>query len=335
MATQKTNNSRSLKSYYRFFTILIIIVIVNLILTIQSPSKNLFALVNPNTIILNDINKSLSNDKINEANQKESEYLWAIRGQIGDLLAGHFTVLAFLGLLYSIFQMQESLRKQDDAFSVQKEEMKLQREEFKKTADTLAMQSKLYEKQNFENTFFQLLNIYKDMLDSIEFEAKDNKIFKGKKAFNELYSDYFNRFEDEIITYEKLMESYTSFTNTHHSDVDSYFRTLYRIIKFVSEYKDDYKQIDKQFYINLLRAQLSFAEHFFIFINGLSTQGEKFKILIEKYSFLEHLSSINWFETFDIEIIEKYDIKAFGEGSFSKKENQKKAFLGQREMKIK
>jgi len=330
MAIQKTNNSRSLKSYYRFFTILIIIVIVNLILTIQSPSKNLFALVNPNTIILNDINKSLSNDKINEANQKESEYLWAIRGQIGDLLAGHFTVLAFLGLLMSILQMRVSLEKQDKAFAIQKEEMELQRIEFEKTADTLAMQSKLYEKQNFENTFFQLLNIYKDMLDSIEFEGKDNKIFKGKKAFNELFSNYFIMVGVEKITYEKLMKDYINFTSDHHSDVDSYLKTLYRIIKFVSEYKDKYKQIDKQFYINLLRDQLSFADHIFIFINGLTDKGNKFKILIEKYSFLEYLPKVAWFNQLDIEIIQKYDIKAFGEGYFSLTENQKKVFLGQK-----
>jgi len=327
MATQKTNILRSLKSFLfnGFFILLIIIVIFNLGFTIQSPSKSLFALVSPTTIAVTDINVASSNiDEINEANQKESEYLWAIRGQIGDLLAGHFTVLAVIGLLFTILQMRKSLKKQDEL---------------------LESQEAVYQKQSFENTFFQLLTVYQNQLNGIEIEvidlygvnkeAKIKNIVRGKKAIDELFNQFQYQVKEEKITHKILIKAYKDLMGRHHSDLQSYFRTLYRVLKFIDEYDDKYDQIDKIFYTNLLRGQLSFDEVFFIFINGLTEDGHKFKILIEKYSLLEHLTVIKWFNKFDIEIIEKYDIKAFGEGSFSKKENQKKAFLGQREMKIK
>lgn len=102
----------------------------------------------------------------------------------------------------------------------------------------------------------------------------------------------------------------------------NYFRTIYRIIKFIDEYVDSYKQIDKRFYINLVRAQLSSSELALIFINGISPNGKKFKILIEEYEFLEHLPSLKRYKNFDSTIIEKYNIKSFENGRLSKKSHQ-------------
>ena len=65
---------------------------------------------------------------------------WAIRGQIGDILAGHFSALAFVGIAYSIYlqgignkQIQESIEKQETAIQMQKEALNLQRLELKVT----------------------------------------------------------------------------------------------------------------------------------------------------------------------------------------------------------
>lgn len=50
-----------------------------------------------------------------------SSEAWAIRGQIGDILSGHFSALAFLAVVYTILlqqaqnkQMQNSIKKQEE-----------------------------------------------------------------------------------------------------------------------------------------------------------------------------------------------------------------------------
>lgn len=128
------NQIKNIPSIYKF---LIYIILLNLLLTILSPKISLFSL--------------LAYESIGTNNPID---FWSIRGQIGDLLAGHFAALAFIGLLINITQMKTSLEKQDKAIKIQKKKWNNKERKWKKTADSLELQSKLYEKQNFENTFF-------------------------------------------------------------------------------------------------------------------------------------------------------------------------------------
>lgn len=66
-----------------------------------------------------------------------SEPSWAIRGEIGDMLSGHFSALAFLAVAYSIIlqneankQMRESIKLQSDEIKLATEESTKQTEEF-------------------------------------------------------------------------------------------------------------------------------------------------------------------------------------------------------------
>lgn len=71
--------------------------------------------------------------------------------------------------------------------------------------------------------------------------------------------------------------------------LDSYFRMLYRIIKYVDESHviEDKQKYD---YICILRATLSWYELIILFYNGLSENGNKrFKPLAEKYALFNNL----------------------------------------------
>lgn len=70
--------------------------------------------------------------------------------------------------------------------------------------------------------------------------------------------------------------------------------------------------VDKKFYTNFLRAQLSSDELLFLFYNCASELGnKKFKPLIEKYEIFEHLPKYPCLKGLE----EIYDKKAFGESS--------------------
>ena len=126
-----------MKGIYPIFKISIFLIGLNFLLTIIIPEYTII-----NLFTSEDFKPATT-----------AEY-WSVRGQIGNLLAGHFTALAFIGLLITIIQMKDSLSKQDKAIEIQQLELQEQRKELAKTANSLEIQAKIYEKQNFENTYF-------------------------------------------------------------------------------------------------------------------------------------------------------------------------------------
>lgn len=304
-----------------WYKILISLIISNLIITILTP---MFSLLNILTI--DDIHINLS----------ASDY-WAIRGQMGDMLAGHFTALAFVGLLISIQQMQQSIQKQDEALRkqdkviqiqrkemrLQRNEMKLQRGEMVKANKITDLQIRLIEKQNFEYTFFNMLSLYSQVRESIKIhhEKHNNDNTDVFDIFFTLfYKDFTSELEKsgkKVFTLKESIEEYNKFYNKYHYLLAQHFRVLYRTIKYVHLYEDNYQQIDKSFYIRLLRARLSTVEIFFLFFNGLTKDGKNFKKLIEEYGLLEHLAPLLIFKKFDLSIIKQYKKEAYGQGEFS------------------
>lgn len=87
---------------------------------------------------------------------------WALRGQIGDIMSGHFSALAFLAVALSIFfqyeankQMRESIDKQETAIQQTKESIEQQTkanlEQAKNTlqqAEAIKLQAQSIEQQN-------------------------------------------------------------------------------------------------------------------------------------------------------------------------------------------
>lgn len=85
------------------------------------------------------------------------------------------------------------------------------------------------------------------------------------------------------------------FENEDLSFLDSYFRHLYRIVKFVDECpvldRTDRSKYDERYkYICFLRAQLSDYELGLLFYNCLSENGiDNFKPLVERYALFNNL----------------------------------------------
>ncbi len=262
-------------------------ILIHLLLTVISPSWTPLLI-----LAIDDINTTTTTSD-----------LWSIRGQIGDVLAGHFTALAVIGLAITITQMKESLDKQDKLLDEQKsssqkqiniliEENNEAKERHNATMDsqkeiTDAQLAEL-NKQSFENQFFQRLEIFNKVIDNLLLSDKSN-IEVIRELHRHLLCDYL---QDSV--YKKLedfQEDFNDFNNEFDTTFKYYFINLYQLIKFVDDkYGKDKKEATM--YINLIRAQLSKDELVLLFYNACMIEkfsGNNYKILVERYAFFEHL----------------------------------------------
>jgi hypothetical protein len=227
------------------------------------------------------------------------------RGTFGDMFGtvnSIFSGLAFTGVIYAIFLQRqeieiarEEMARTKDILEEQKNQIKLQNEEAKKQA--------------FENTFFQLLQVFTDLTSRMDISTAPPKV--GKDCFPYLLGNllaYYKAHSKPLYNQYDFHSAYEDFYQKWNNDLGHYFRTIYNIIKFID--KTEMPEKNKIFYSNILRAQLSNAEAALLFHNGISQYGrEKFKSLIETYSLLKNVR--------DRDILHKslkseYAVSAFG-----------------------
>ncbi len=208
------------------------------------------------------------------------------RGTFGDMFGAVnalFSGLAFATLIYTIFLQKSELQ-------LQRQELVLTRTELEGQKVQLSAQNDVLKVQNFENTFFQLLRLLNDIINSIDLSDNQGRVTRGRDCLTSFYrrlaQTYANEKkvsvqQDELLLIQNV---YDKFYEIHQTELGHYFRTLYNIIKFVR-----YSNVqDKHNYTNLVRAQLSSQELLLLFYNGLSKHGiEKFKPLIEEFALLK------------------------------------------------
>ncbi|PMO71211.1 putative phage abortive infection protein [Vibrio splendidus] len=216
-----------------------------------------------------------------------------------------FSGLAFAGIITSIFLQSQELRET-------RSEIKAQKEEFK-------LQTKAMNKQVFETTFFQLLQLHNEIVQSLQIEtgfSSNRRLVHGRDVFSVLFNEkfvnqdydheYYHQFGDSEGFSDDLNGHYLKFHRVYGHLVGHYFRNIYQILKYVDQSTVE----DKKFYSNLIRAQMSDYELGLLFYNCISDLGKtKFKLLIEEYEFFEHLHSLSSIEEHEIQMYVK---KAYG-----------------------
>ncbi len=211
------------------------------------------------------------------------------KGTFGDsfgFLTALFSALAFGAFIITLWQQQE--------------ELELTREELKKSATALSKQSENLEKQNFENTFFNMLNLHNQIKNDISDIFINISIKLNERATQDSMGGTMKLPDNRTIS------KYLSFYKKNESTISHYYRNIYQMLKFVH-----FSDIEnKKFYTNIFRAQFSTVELEFLFFHCLSNYGkDKFKPLLEEYEFLEPLFLD---KNYLIEEISQYDIKVFG-----------------------
>ncbi len=231
-------------------------------------------------------------------------FFWDRFGDYGELIGG---IVGSLWSLAGVILFYEALRFQRTELKMQRHELELQRHEIIEQTEQQRMQNITLAHQAFENTFFQLMTLHNEIVESISMEINEQgilnengtlklKIINGRKCFVQYYNlfkRYFHFSLEEINTkdlnvdmVEELVDnSYILFFEDSQANLGHYFRNLFAIIKYV----DTTSPKDKLFHIELIRAQLSNYELLLIYFHCLSRLGIKYKKLMEKYGFFYNL----------------------------------------------
>ncbi|MFA0307638.1 putative phage abortive infection protein [Vibrio splendidus] len=220
---------------------------------------------------------------------------WTDKGGVfGDFLGGVLnpilTFLTLFGLIITIV--------------IQRQELKLARGEYEKTAEALSTQA-------IETTFFNVLDLHHQIVDNIKVDlnelkekgtatvfteevlrklsnVKINSVFEGRGAFEEIL----NFLSHKTSNPQEVVERYRSLQDKNNHVLGHYFRNLYQALKVIDGYdEEELSRVEKRKYTSILRAQLSTKELALLFINcleGICDSGQ-FKNLIIRYQMLEHL----------------------------------------------
>ena len=211
--------------------------------------------------------------------------VWSERGAFGDMFGAVnalFSGLAFAGILIALYMQKHELELQRKELSATREELKGQKEQ-------LEIQNKTSEKQRFENTFFQLLDVHHKIIIDLEHSGKNSG--GGCQELQELYGtlswEYKNDEERHKNENELINEAYNKLPKRWHRKINYCFGNLYTIINFVH----NESIVDKKFYTDIIRSQLSPYELVLLFYYGLSGKSkEGFYPLVNSYSLLKDLN---------------------------------------------
>jgi len=255
----------------------------------------------------------------NLTNKLQSEKVAQFGDFVGGLIGSIWTLAGVILFYVALTEQRKDfatnkkvLNTQTNALKQQIKEFELQREELSQTREVFTIQSQTLKVQQFESTFFNLINLHHQIVNAIDLVSYEKKPAMSVREI----AEQMNKSGDRIITtgrdtfvkfrkgleneYKKVIESdseqdefyiintaYDNYYLRHQSDLGHYFRNLYHIFKFINNSSIE----DKSRYTSLVRAQLSNDELVLLFYNSISKNGiDKFKPLIEKYHLLKNLN---------------------------------------------
>lgn len=230
-------------------------------------------------------------------------------GEWGDFFGGVLnpilTFLTFMGLLITIVLQQKELRESKN--------------EFKKSADALLDQSDSFRKQNFESTFFKLIEKFEEQsVNLIRIYIDDNTVkeyvnnydirhfgFEYLRYNIYKYQEYYVKISGKCSS----KEAYCGLSEQGNTQIllEDYFKNFKFLISFI----ENSNLIDKGIYYKIFFSNLTNGEQVILFYHILyEDTSNSIKLIIEKYSLFEY---IGWKGLTDscLDIV-KYNINAYG-----------------------
>ena len=193
-------------------------------------------------------------------------------GTVGSIWALAGVILFYLALIY------------------QRRELELQREELLETREILDRQSQTIEIQQFENTFFQLLDFHLEASRRIEAQ-------EGGNGFEKMYNDL----KKAVADVKRKRKRDGGSQNLDDNAFETSFRNVYDGYRnTLSHYIESYKALiflvaekskDPIFYVNIIKPHLSEQEvliQFYWLV--LHSKDNRFKRTVEKYGLFQRLN---------------------------------------------
>ncbi len=202
-------------------------------------------------------------------------------GQFGDYLGGIlnplFSLTALFAVLYTI--------------KLQSKELHESTEQLKASAEAFKIQNDVMIRQQFENTFFQMLGLFNNTTETLETNKINNETIKGRNCFIRLSPFMWDKLKNEIPNEKShLSNEYRDFYKYQAYLLDRYYHSINAVVCFVD--KSNLSEVDKQFYCNMVRSQFSGHELAFLFYHCLCMDDEwkELSLLVKKYDMLKYLS---------------------------------------------
>ena len=194
-------------------------------------------------------------------------------------------------------------------FLSQREQNDLQREQ-------LEQQQSNFQKDRFESIFFQLLRTHNQIVDDIGCEEtrlmfrkeQRNELLQisGRTCFEQFYSEFEESFEEkadennwtlsDVGASVNATSVYKEWYEDRKSQLNHYFNNLSKIISFVDESDavEERGEKDRQFYIDLVIAQMSVPELVLFFYHEATLRERKDYVsevynLLGKYTFFDQI----------------------------------------------
>lgn len=202
-------------------------------------------------------------------------------GAFGDFIGG---VLNPIFAIFTLIGLVLTIRLQMEILEVQKKELVATREELKKSAEALEIQNKTMLSQNFEGTFFRMLEKQAELLNRIEFPPGSGAF--GSKAVRYIL----DRAKNKTLEGNNFLSAYEGIYKQNKSSMGPYFRNLYHTLKLIDK-NQHLADNEKYDYSSLARAQLSSDEITLAFYNCLTEPGKGLKELVIKYRMLKHIDT--------------------------------------------
>lgn len=253
-------------------------------------------------------------------------------GTFGDFVGGTLNpILSFFGLIALLL----TIALQSKELESTRKELERAASAQEKTEKLLAEQSKTQLKQQFEGTFFALIEQHNKAIEKL---TNPNSRFPDGKS------------DLDMITQATLSESKPSLKSAKsqlekmNNICGHYFRILYQLLKFIatncptseigSEFdttkiKHSHLSPDEKMYSNIVRSFLGHNITQLLAVNCFCEDEEdiywKYKLLLERYSFLEHMPfEVNRKESKPLtEAKAHYSRQAFGNSNFMHLEDQR------------
>ncbi len=189
---------------------------------------------------------------------------------------------------------------------------KTQKEELSRTVEIAKNQSWTLKIQQFENTYFNLLENLHGLIGNM---TSINGDMKGQQYLHDLFEAYkisvendkayqtlkiatkdTTKLEELELIKKSLMEHYNPLFEQNSFNLGHFFRYIHNIIKYVNDELSEYEILRKK-YLSFLQAQLSNDELAFIMYNSLSkysldkNNNPTFKEYIDYYGLLENIDN--------------------------------------------
>jgi uncharacterized membrane protein len=247
---------------------------------------------------------------------------------IGGLLNPVFGFLSVFALLVTLVLQSRELRMSREALKVSQDELKMSREEQAKSAAALAEQNRVIHQQRVEQTFFSWLGTYRELVESAQdYEQLNDGVvteFRGRGALQYWWRSYLSAdilfwkvrgrvdsdswYRCDQINNSKTallqllsqgyagvlsgaaLEKWEELYSAREYQLDSILRVLFNLLRWIdSQSPTRLSNAQKWQYASIVRAHLSWVELAYLFCNGHTPRGERFKALVNKYALFNNL----------------------------------------------